>query len=192
MPVVTGASFQTTLALPMRLLDALLDGSIFFSFDRSGFVRHQRGFGPADLVVSMQGRACLVTGANSGLGLATARALAERGATVHMLCRDELRGAFASASPIVWLESLVDRAAPALDVEAIRARGEFSAEVLALADRLAADPDELAAFVRTHAAGLAAGSTGRQVRDLPADDDDAVLREALAGVLDRLETTEPA
>ena len=93
MPVVTGASFQTTLALPMRLLDALLDGSIFFSFDRSGFVRHQRGFGPADLAVSMQGRACLVTGANSGLGLATARALAERGATVHMLCRDELRGA---------------------------------------------------------------------------------------------------
>jgi DNA repair exonuclease SbcCD nuclease subunit len=139
-------------------------------------------------------------GDHAGRSLLVRLTLEGRGPVVHDLrrpaalseLRDELHRALASASPIVWLESLVDRAAPALDVEAVRARGEFSAEVLALADRLAADPDELAAFVRTHAAGLAAGSTGRQVRDLPADDDDAVLREALAGVLDRLETTEPA
>ena len=35
-----------------------------------------------DLEVDMTGRLCLVTGGNSGLGLATARGLAERGATV--------------------------------------------------------------------------------------------------------------
>jgi len=40
----------------------------------------------------MKGRVCLVTGANRGLGLAAARALAERRATVHLLCRDTDRG----------------------------------------------------------------------------------------------------
>lgn len=40
----------------------------------------------------MAGRICLVTGANTGLGFASAIALASRGATVHMLCRDRERG----------------------------------------------------------------------------------------------------
>ena len=43
---------------------------------------------PADL----QGKVCLVTGANSGIGKATALALAKRGATVVMHCRDAERG----------------------------------------------------------------------------------------------------
>ncbi|MDQ3150396.1 MAG: oxidoreductase [Actinomycetota bacterium] len=38
------------------------------------------------------GRTVLVTGANSGLGLETARVLAGRGATVFMACRDPERG----------------------------------------------------------------------------------------------------
>ena len=33
-----------------------------------------------------------MTGANSGLGFATAKQLAERGAKVYMLCRDKERG----------------------------------------------------------------------------------------------------
>jgi NAD(P)-dependent dehydrogenase (short-subunit alcohol dehydrogenase family) len=40
---------------------------------------------------------CLVTGANSGLGLAAARGLAAREATVYLLCRDERRGGAALA-----------------------------------------------------------------------------------------------
>lgn len=50
---------------------------------------------------AMHGRVCLVTGASSGLGLATATALAQRGATVVMLCRDAERGA-AAVEHVRW------------------------------------------------------------------------------------------
>jgi len=40
----------------------------------------------------MQGKICMVTGANSGIGKATALELAQLGATVVMVCRDRARG----------------------------------------------------------------------------------------------------
>jgi NAD(P)-dependent dehydrogenase (short-subunit alcohol dehydrogenase family) len=78
--------------IPRAGCNALLDASILFSFDRSGYRRHARMFAPGDLDVDLTGRVCLVTGANSGIGFETSRALAERGATVWMLCRDQKRG----------------------------------------------------------------------------------------------------
>ena len=63
------------------------------SFDQPGFLAHQARFEPGDLDVDMSGKVCLVTGATSGLGLATCRALGELGAQVWMLCRDPERGA---------------------------------------------------------------------------------------------------
>lgn len=39
----------------------------------------------------MEGKVCLVTGASSGIGKATATGLAEMGATVYLLCRNETR-----------------------------------------------------------------------------------------------------
>jgi DNA repair exonuclease SbcCD nuclease subunit len=111
-------------------------------------------------------------------------------ALLHL--RDELREAFVDATPLLWVESLVDHAAPALDLAAIRARGEFSAEVLMHAERLAADPADLSAFSAARDASLHTGQVGRQVSDLPADPEAEILREALAGVLDRLEAAESA
>lgn len=42
--------------------------------------------------IDMQGKVCLVTGSNSGIGKVTARELARMGATVVMVCRDSTRG----------------------------------------------------------------------------------------------------
>ena len=45
----------------------------------------------------MQGKVCLVTGANAGLGKATAIGLAKLGVTVFLGCRDKQRGELAQA-----------------------------------------------------------------------------------------------
>ncbi|MEZ4381270.1 MAG: SDR family NAD(P)-dependent oxidoreductase [Nannocystaceae bacterium] len=46
----------------------------------------------------VQGRTCIVTGANSGIGYEVALGLARAGATTVLLCRDEARGAAACAA----------------------------------------------------------------------------------------------
>ena len=40
----------------------------------------------------LEGKVCIVTGANQGIGLATSHALATRGATLWMVCRNPERG----------------------------------------------------------------------------------------------------
>ena len=45
----------------------------------------------------MKGRICIITGANSGIGRATALGLAKKGATIVMVCRDSNRGQEAQA-----------------------------------------------------------------------------------------------
>lgn len=74
------------------MLDALLDRSIVFSFDRTGHRRHARHFAAGELDVDGAGRVALVTGASSGLGVEIARGLLSRGMTVLMACRDVAKG----------------------------------------------------------------------------------------------------
>jgi retinol dehydrogenase 12 len=69
---------------------------------------------------NMDGKVVLITGANSGVGFATARGIAERGATVVMVCRDPARGAAArdelakvatGPTPVLLLADLSSQAA---------------------------------------------------------------------------------
>ena len=59
-------------------------------------------------IPDQSGRTAVVTGANSGLGLVTARELARAGATVVMACRDPARGD--------WARAQVASAAPGAEV----------------------------------------------------------------------------
>lgn len=81
----------------MSAWDRLLDATVVRSFDRSGYLRHARNFVPRDMEVSLAGKVAWITGANSGIGLATARALGRLGARTVLLCRDQERGEAARA-----------------------------------------------------------------------------------------------
>lgn len=93
--------------------DWILDPSIVFAFDQTGFARHRLQFEPTDLHANMSGRVCLITGGNSGLGRATAEELAARGAFVWLLCRSRERGQAAveaireqTGNPNVFMEQV--------------------------------------------------------------------------------------
>jgi dehydrogenase/reductase SDR family protein 12 len=92
------AGAPTAAAETPGFLERLLDRTILLSFDRSGLQRHARRFRRRDLAVDLAGRVCLVTGANAGIGLAVATALAQRNAIVWLLCRDRHRGQAAVAA----------------------------------------------------------------------------------------------
>ncbi|CAL9180173.1 unnamed protein product [Musa hybrid cultivar] len=64
----------------------------FTQFTKSGFLEHSKKFKEEDMQVHMEGKNCMVTGANSGIGYATVEGLASRGATVYMVCRSKERG----------------------------------------------------------------------------------------------------
>ncbi|XP_043988719.1 dehydrogenase/reductase SDR family member 12 [Gambusia affinis] len=60
-------------------------------YTKSGYEAAAKHFSPADLEVNLSDRCFMVTGANSGIGKATAQEIAKRGGTVHMVCRNKER-----------------------------------------------------------------------------------------------------
>lgn len=73
-------------------MDSVLDPTVVWSFSQPGFHRHAAQFNKSDLSVDLRGKRVLVTGANSGIGKATATSLARLGAEIIMLCRSLERG----------------------------------------------------------------------------------------------------
>jgi NAD(P)-dependent dehydrogenase (short-subunit alcohol dehydrogenase family) len=74
------------------VIDEVLEATVVLSFTNLGYAARRRLHDWSD-PGRLDGRTALVTGASSGLGAATTRALAERGARVWMLVRDEDKGA---------------------------------------------------------------------------------------------------
>jgi NADPH:quinone reductase-like Zn-dependent oxidoreductase len=67
------------------------------AFGKAGFLSASKLFVAEDLHVSLAGKHVIVTGANSGLGYQTTKALVQLGAHVAMVCRNRERGEAALA-----------------------------------------------------------------------------------------------
>jgi NAD(P)-dependent dehydrogenase (short-subunit alcohol dehydrogenase family) len=74
-----------------RPLSRLLDRSVVFDFDRTGFRRHARSFGSGP-ERSLHGTRVLITGGTAGIGRAAAQAIVGRGASVEVWGRNAERG----------------------------------------------------------------------------------------------------
>ncbi|XP_034403993.1 DHRS-12_like_SDR_c-like domain-containing protein [Cyclopterus lumpus] len=94
-------------------------------FTRSAFLSASKRFVEKDLEVSVAGRAFMITGANSGIGKATAMAIAKKGGTVHMVCRNKDKAEEARAD-IVKETGNKEVYVHILDLSETRKVGEFA------------------------------------------------------------------
>lgn len=128
------------------------------------------------------GRSLLVRATLTGRGPACAD-LRREGALVGLL--QGLRDEAGQGSPFLWWEAVRDGTRPALDVDAVRRRGDFAAELLAVADELGADDATRRAFAEERLSALPAA----ELRRLVAPGDPATAerwREAVELALDAL------
>lgn len=63
-------------------------------FTKEGYLKAARNFDQQYMIQdsSLQGKTCMVTGANQGLGLQVSMELASRGGSLYMVCRNEAKG----------------------------------------------------------------------------------------------------
>jgi NAD(P)-dependent dehydrogenase (short-subunit alcohol dehydrogenase family) len=80
--------------VPVRAIDTLMDRSLVLGYTKVGLrVRRALPGWPVDPApAALAGRDVIVTGASSGLGIATVEGLAALGAAVHLVVRDEAKG----------------------------------------------------------------------------------------------------
>lgn len=136
-----------------------------------------------DLAGSQAERALLVRVELRGRGALHAD-LSAPGADDELL-RD-LRESLADLTPPVWFESLRNYTAPALDLDAIKSRNDFTSSVLARADVLLADPEALDRL-RT---SLAPSSPAELLRRCGLPDEEQTSRVLRAATLRAVEALE--
>ena len=117
--------------------------------------RHQAGLGAGRSVRMRQEHVALVTGANKGIGKATARALAERGLTVLMGARCAERGAAAAA----------ELAQQGLSVVPVHLDVTSEADVSALAEMIGREYGRLDSLVNNAGVFVGAPVTGTRLAD---------------------------
>jgi dehydrogenase/reductase SDR family protein 12 len=76
----------------MKFWDNLLDKSILFSFDKSGYTRHKKNFQEDLTKKDLLGKIALVTGGTGGIGEAVTQTLSTQGAKVFFTGRNEKKG----------------------------------------------------------------------------------------------------
>ncbi len=125
-----------------RVVDEVLEATVVGSFSSigSGVRRRVAGWQPPP---RMDGQVVLVTGATSGLGLATAIGVARLGATVRFVARNEERARQAVGT--------IEAAVPSADVRYLLADMAELDQVRAMADEFVAEHDRLDVVV--HNAG---------------------------------------
>lgn len=135
-------------------LDWLLDRTVVGGYTSIGYRLRGLDGASADPEGRLRDAHVVVTGANSGIGFAACKALAEYGAEVHMVCRDRERGETARAQigEGTGSDRLHLHLADLSDLEAVRS----------LATSLAADLDSIDALV--HNAGALFDSRRRSAQ----------------------------
>mmetsp|Transcript_2410 Transcript_2410/g.6213 ORF Transcript_2410/g.6213 Transcript_2410/m.6213 type:complete len:353 (-) Transcript_2410:373-1431(-) len=89
-PVFVLRLYIELLATMLRNLQFMFHGSKHFS--KEAYEKASRAFDKSILERRLDGKVCVVTGANQGLGLACSELLAKCGATLYMVCRNAERG----------------------------------------------------------------------------------------------------
>ena len=127
-----------------RVIDTLLDRTIVPGYSRVGYAVRRRWWDDELEPDALHGHTVAITGANSGLGKATALGAARLGAAVRLLCRDTGRGEAARAEIVTQC--------PDASVVVDRCDLSSLASVTATASRLRDELPSLRALV--HNAGV--------------------------------------
>ncbi|GLW91993.1 SDR family NAD(P)-dependent oxidoreductase [Actinokineospora globicatena] len=75
-----------------KILDTVLDRAVVPGYTKIGYELRRKFWAADPAPDALDGKTVVITGANSGLGKATAAALAKLGAAVHMIVRDPVKG----------------------------------------------------------------------------------------------------